>query len=80
MDNEDERAKAEGTLKDQTAPYADLLTRVQKKLDTYVMEVRLSNRLTTSPVCLVGAEHDYSPQMERFLRPGNTDANGGSWS
>jgi molecular chaperone HtpG len=32
--------------------------------------VRLSNRLTSSPACLVGAEHDYSPQLERLLMKG----------
>jgi molecular chaperone HtpG len=33
--------------------------------------VRLSSRLTASPVCLVSAEHDYSPQLERLLRQSN---------
>ena len=30
--------------------------------------MRLSSRLTSSPVCLVGAAHDYSPRLERLLR------------
>jgi len=34
----------------------------------HVKEVRLSSRLTTSPACLVGGEHDMSPQLERLLR------------
>ena len=33
-------------------------------------QVRLTNRLTASPVCLVGAEHDYSPQLEKLLQKG----------
>jgi molecular chaperone HtpG len=32
--------------------------------------VRLTSRLTASPVCLVGAEHDYSPQLEKLLQKG----------
>ena len=32
--------------------------------------MRLTSRLTTSPVCLVGAEHDYSPQLEKLLQKG----------
>jgi molecular chaperone HtpG len=32
--------------------------------------VRLSGRLTASPACLVGAEHDYSPQLEKLLQKG----------
>ena len=47
---------------------------LQQKLDEHVKEVRLSNRLTESPVCLVGDEHDYSPQLERLLRQGNVTA------
>ena len=48
-------------------PMLDVL---QKKLDEHVKQVRLTNRLTTSPVCLVGAEHDYSPQLEKLLQKG----------
>src|SRR5690606_5024188 len=47
-----------------------LLARVQTLLDDHVKQVRLSTRLTSSPACLVGAEHDYSPQLERLLMKG----------
>ena len=47
-----------------------LLGAVQKRLDEHVKQVRLSTRLTTSPACLVGAEHDYSPQLEKLLMKG----------
>jgi molecular chaperone HtpG len=43
---------------------------MQKALDEHVKQVRLSNRLVASPACLVGAEMDYSPQMERLLQKG----------
>ena len=32
--------------------------------------MRLSSRLTASPACLVGADHDYSPQLEKLLQKG----------
>jgi HSP90 family molecular chaperone len=50
---------------------AGLLDLIQKKLDANVKQVRLTNRLTTSPACLVaGAEHDDSPFLERLLQRG----------
>ncbi len=61
-------SEEEKELKQQQEQAAELLKFLQQKLDEHIKEVRLSNRLTTSPVCLVGAEHDYSPQMERLLR------------
>ena len=41
---------------------------LQKELDEYVKQVRLSTRLTTSPACLVVDEHDYSPMLERVMQ------------
>ena len=43
---------------------------MQKRLDEHVKQVRLTNRLTKSPACLVVEEHDYSPQLERLLQKG----------
>ena len=45
-----------------------LLGELRRVLQDEVREVRVSTRLTTSPSCLVGGEHDLSPQMERLLR------------
>ena len=33
-----------------------------------IKEVRLSNRLRSSPVCLVSEDDEHSPQMERLLQ------------
>jgi len=63
-------ADDEQELKKQEEEHAGLLDFLQKKLDTYVKQVRLTNRLTASPVCLVVEEHDYSPQLERLLQKG----------
>jgi molecular chaperone HtpG len=60
----------EQELKKQEEEVAGLLEFLQKKLDQYVKQVRLTNRLTVSPVCLVVEEHDYSPQLERILQKG----------
>ena len=43
---------------------------LQKELNEHVKQVRLSARLTISPVCLVVEEHDYSPMLERVLQKG----------
>ena len=68
LGSEEEKKQAEEELKEKKETYKDLLEYLQKTLDEHVKEVRLSNRLTKSPVCLVAGEHDMSPQMERLLR------------
>jgi molecular chaperone HtpG len=70
LGTEEERKKAEEDLKEREKEAAGLLELIQKHLDRDVKQVRLSTRLVSSPVCLVGTEIDYSPQMERFLQKG----------
>jgi molecular chaperone HtpG len=70
LGNEEEKKAAEEELKVQEEQMKPLLEHLQKKLDTWVKQVRLTHRLTASPVCLVGAEHDYSPQLEKLLQKG----------
>ncbi|MES1245878.1 MAG: molecular chaperone HtpG [Acidobacteriota bacterium] len=70
LGNEDEKKQTEEELKAKEEELKPLLELLQKKLDEHVKQVRLTNRLTTSPVCLVGAEHDYSPQLEKLLQKG----------
>jgi molecular chaperone HtpG len=53
---------------DQNASYRDLLTCMRAALQDDVQEVRLSNRLTSSPACLVLAEGDVTPAIEQMLR------------
>jgi Molecular chaperone, HSP90 family len=69
--NQEEREKVEAELKEKEDEAADLFAAMQKALDEHVKQVRLSGRLVASPACLVGAEMDYSPQMERLLQKGN---------
>ena len=70
LGNEEEKKQTEETLKAKEEELKPLLDALQQKLDTWVKQVRLTNRLTTSPVCMVGAEHDYSPQLEKLLQKG----------
>jgi molecular chaperone HtpG len=44
-----------------------LMDVLQAKLDEHVRQVRLSSRLTSSPACLVVAEEDMSPYLEKML-------------
>jgi len=70
LGSEEEKKQSEEGLKEKEEQMKPMLELLQKKLDTNVKQVRLSNRLTTSAVCLVGAEHDYSPQLEKLLQKG----------
>ncbi len=67
----EEKEQLRKELEEQQAQAAGLLELLQKRLDAHVKEVRLTNRLTTSPVCLVAAlEFDDSPFVERLLQRG----------
>ncbi|MFL6195843.1 MAG: molecular chaperone HtpG [Thermoanaerobaculia bacterium] len=70
LGSEEEKKQTEEELKVKEEEMKPLLEALQKRLDTWVKQVRLTNRLTASPVCLVGAEHDYSPQLEKLLQKG----------
>jgi molecular chaperone HtpG len=65
---DDEEKQAEELLKEKEV--AGLLEFIQKHLETYIKQVRLSRRLVSSPACLVGTEIDHSPHLERLLQKG----------
>jgi molecular chaperone HtpG len=67
LGDKDEKEEAKKGREELEKKYAPLLDLLQKKLDEHVKQVRLSTRLTTSAVCLVGTEMDYSPQLEKLL-------------
>ncbi|NNJ83441.1 MAG: molecular chaperone HtpG [Gammaproteobacteria bacterium] len=48
--------------------HKDLLTRIKDALGEKVKEVRTTNRLTTSPACLVADEHSMGRHMEQLLK------------
>jgi len=68
LGSDDERRAAREALEHREHQYAALLTFIAGRLEDHVKEVRLSTRLTTSPVCLVGAPADITPHMEDLLR------------
>jgi molecular chaperone HtpG len=45
-----------------------LIERIRKSLGDKVKDVRVTRRLTESPVCLVSDEHDLSMHLERLLK------------
>ena len=47
--------------------FSSLMDVLQAKLDASVRQVRLSGRLTSSPVCLVVADEDMSPNLEALI-------------
>jgi molecular chaperone HtpG len=50
-----------------------LIEKVKGDLDEHVQEVRMTNRLTDSPACLVSDEHGMSPYLEKVLRASGQD-------
>ena len=70
LGSKEEKEEKEKEVKAKEESHKDLLEALQKHLDEHVKQVRLSSRLTVSPACLVGADHDYSPQLEKLLQKG----------
>jgi molecular chaperone HtpG len=68
LGSKEERKEAKEKLEEKKENFSDFMKFLQKSLDEHVSEVRLSQRLKTSPVCLVSGEHDMSPVYERFMR------------
>ena len=54
--------------------FAPLVERLTKGLGDAVKEVRLTNRLTDSPACLVADEHDMSANLARMLKAAGQQA------
>jgi len=67
LGSEDDRKKAAEALDEKQKEYSDLLTYFRVHLQNEIKEVRLSSRLTSSPVCLVADEHDLTPRMQKML-------------
>ncbi len=74
LGTDEEKKEAEEARAEKQIEHEALLGAVQTALDEHVKEVRLSSRLTESAVCLVGEEHDMSPQLQRLLKQHNQDA------
>ncbi len=68
FDTADARTETAEQAKEDHPTLEALLTAVRGSLQDEVSEVRLSARLTDSPVCLVAAENEVDLRMERVLR------------
>lgn len=68
LGSEEEKKKAREDRKHDAEKYASMLEFLKDKLADHIKEVRLSTRLTSSPVCLVNDAADMTPQMEALLK------------
>jgi len=63
-----DKEAAEAERAEREKDFAPLLEWMGTTLADTVKEVRLSSRLTTSPACIVGDEHDMTPTLEKMYR------------
>ena len=67
-------SEADAEQKDRLADdFKPVLERIRKALDGRASEVRLTDRLTESPACLVGDKDGISANLERILRAAGQD-------
>jgi molecular chaperone HtpG len=69
---EDEK-KSSAISQEEIAPLLDLF---RKQLDGVIKDVKVSHRLTESPVCLVAEENAMSAQLEQLMKVSNKDFQG----
>lgn len=67
LGSDEERKKEDEAREAKEQEYRDFLTCIRVLLSDEVKEVRLSSRLTESPVCLVSDEADMTPQMQKIM-------------
>jgi molecular chaperone HtpG len=64
-----EKIKGEDAAKDhEVGKYKDLLVGLKRSLGEKVKDVRISQRLTESPSCLIADEHDIGGNLARILK------------
>ncbi|MEU1206541.1 molecular chaperone HtpG [Nocardia sp. NPDC005825] len=68
LETEDEKKASEQLREQQEKDFSGVLGWLRQTLDAEVKEVRLTNRLTTSPACIVGDVFDFTPMLERMYR------------
>lgn len=67
IDSEEEKKQNEEKQKQQMVKYQGLIEKMKKSLEAYIKDIKLSDRLTESAVCLVSGAQDPSAHMERIL-------------
>jgi molecular chaperone HtpG len=73
LGTEEERKAAEEERKQEEDAYGGLIARLRVALQDRVKEVRLSQRLTSSPACLVIEEGEIAPHIAEMLRQAGQD-------
>ena len=68
LDNDDEKERVETKREKEAEDFKQLLGALRSGVQDHVKEVRVSNRLTSSPACLIVDEGDLSPQISDWLR------------
>lgn len=68
LGDEAEKKAAEEKLETQRKDLASMTAWMGSDLESKVKEVRVSNRLTDSPACLVSDENDPTPSMEKIMK------------
>ena len=63
LDEEDKKAKEQ-----QEQEFSDVIAAVKESLGERIKDVRLTNRLTDSPACLVADENDPGANLERIMK------------
>jgi len=71
LDTEEDKKEKEETTKD----FESVLKQMKEVLGDKVSEVRITNRLTDSPACLVTGENDMSLNMERIMKEAGQSMN-----
>jgi molecular chaperone HtpG len=60
--------KDDASEKEDSEKSGKLIEKIKKVLESKVKDVRVTNRLTNSPACLVADEHDMGLNLERILQ------------
>ncbi len=68
LDSADEKERVETKREKEAEDFKQLLGALRSGVQDHVKEVRVSNRLTSSPACLIVDEGDLSPQISDWLR------------
>lgn len=67
LGTDEEKEKAREELEKSEETFKALLEQLQTVLEEEIKEVRLTNRMTSSPACLVVDQDDMSPQMAQLM-------------
>jgi molecular chaperone HtpG len=71
--SDEDKKQAEEEREKETGEFQHLISALRAGVQDQVKEVRLSNRLTSSPACLVLDDGDLSPQISELLRRSGQD-------